>query len=413
MSYSEDEINKRLSKKRAPKERHRINSKLNITVRSQPLPLKDVPSLSYLSNIGPIQLYSASPFDSTSPSTKSIRRLEDNNNNDIGSFIIHCQGIKASPSAGSVLHAVSFGKILQSANVKDIVNGSVKRIGRNCIAFSFLNPTAANTFLCDPLLALKGESCTVREDEVSCFHCLGRHTATSKLCRELDRQNHIKIYMAEEYISYSEASKNICLLSSTVAAVSKTWLRQGSHLRAPSFVCLRNDRSDAYGGAPVLIRNHTPFSLVAIPVRGDRLQTVAVKVEGTTFLSLCIASPSPLILNELESISPPLRAIHKLRHINYKVFDPPPSRPCHRWPLMRPYIMLGDFNCHHTLWGCGGVDSAGRTLVEIMDKLDLLIVKNSTSMRRDRPHSSLSALDLFFADCCSPTPILGSPTGFL
>ncbi|GBP34351.1 hypothetical protein EVAR_7403_1 [Eumeta japonica] len=59
--------------------------------------------------------------------------------------------IETSPSAGSVLHPVSFEKILQSANVND----KVKKIGRNCIVLSFLNPTAANTFLCNPLLALK------------------------------------------------------------------------------------------------------------------------------------------------------------------------------------------------------------------------------------------------------------------
>ncbi|GBP61812.1 hypothetical protein EVAR_88736_1 [Eumeta japonica] len=51
------------------------------------------------------------------------------------------------------------------------------------------------------------ESCTVREDEVSCLHCLGRHTTTRKLCPELDRQKRIKISMAEESISYSETSK--------------------------------------------------------------------------------------------------------------------------------------------------------------------------------------------------------------
>ncbi|GBP65633.1 hypothetical protein EVAR_47238_1 [Eumeta japonica] len=226
------------------------------------------------------------------------------------------------PSAGSVLHLVSFGKILQSADVQDSVNGSVKRIGRNYIALSFLNATAAKSFLCNTLFALKGlrafipsfnitrfglvrgvpsdwspeeilgfivvsecygqvlkirrlnyktmmdgstvwkpyqtvmftfdghmlpqrvflccntlsvevytyptiqcynccqyghnkaqctsqprclecgnehigESCTVREDEVSYLQCLGRHTATSKLCPELDRQKRIKISMAE------------------------------------------------------------------------------------------------------------------------------------------------------------------------------------------------------------------------
>ncbi|GBP79958.1 hypothetical protein EVAR_52956_1 [Eumeta japonica] len=67
--------------------------------------------------------------------------------------------------------------------------------------------------------------------------------------------------------------------------------------------------------------------------------------------------------------------------------------------LVRSYIVLAYFNCHHTLWGCGGVDFVTRTLVDIIDKLDHFILNNSTPTRRTRPHSSFSALDLSF---CSP-----------
>ncbi|GBP16831.1 hypothetical protein EVAR_13215_1 [Eumeta japonica] len=84
MSCSVDEINKKKS--------------------SQPPSLNDVPSLSRLSNIGPIQ-----PSPATLSDTINVRHLR----------------IEASPSAGSVLHPVSFGKILQSVHVKDIVNSRV------------------------------------------------------------------------------------------------------------------------------------------------------------------------------------------------------------------------------------------------------------------------------------------------
>ncbi|GBP33544.1 hypothetical protein EVAR_28699_1 [Eumeta japonica] len=116
-------------------------------------------------------------------------------------------------------------------------------------------------------------------------------------------------------------------------------LKPGSHFRMPGIVRLRDDRSDGYSGAYVFIRNHTPFSPVGIPAHGGGFQAVAVKVEGTTFLFLYIASPSSLILNELEAIL---------------------------YTLVRPYIVLGDLNCHHILWSCDGVDSADRTLVDII-----------------------------------------------
>ncbi|GBP24308.1 hypothetical protein EVAR_9406_1 [Eumeta japonica] len=93
----------------------------------------------YPSLVSPMQVLLNPPLqllDTTSPSTKSEGCLE-YINNDRGSFVIHCQKIECSPSTGSVLHPVSFGKILQSANVKDIVNGSVKRSGEIALPSPF------------------------------------------------------------------------------------------------------------------------------------------------------------------------------------------------------------------------------------------------------------------------------------
>ncbi|GBP05401.1 hypothetical protein EVAR_76813_1 [Eumeta japonica] len=86
----------------------------------------------------------------TTAPIKRIGYLE-HNNNDIGLFVV-----EVSLSTGRVLHPVSFGKILHSANVKDIVNGSMKKIGRNCVVLSFQDSVAVNTFFCNCLLAFKG-----------------------------------------------------------------------------------------------------------------------------------------------------------------------------------------------------------------------------------------------------------------
>ncbi|GBP91002.1 hypothetical protein EVAR_69891_1 [Eumeta japonica] len=142
-----------------------------------------------------------------------------------------------------------------------------------------------------------GESCTVREDEISCLHCLSRHTATRKLCPELDRQKRIKISMTEKSISYTEASKKHSIGKSYANAATSSLSNptaqksQLTHFRVPGFVCIRDNRSDGYSSAAVLIRNHTPFSPVGIPAHGDGFQAVIVKFDGTTFLSLYIALP--------------------------------------------------------------------------------------------------------------------------
>ncbi|GBP68227.1 hypothetical protein EVAR_50372_1 [Eumeta japonica] len=119
MSCSEDEINKtkRLSEKRARKERHRSNPKLNITASPQPPSLNDVLSLPHLSNVSPIQPSPAVP-DTTSPSTKNVARLEYNNNNR-DPLVIHCQMIKGSPFLrGSRLHC-GFGGL--RSDIKNLV----------------------------------------------------------------------------------------------------------------------------------------------------------------------------------------------------------------------------------------------------------------------------------------------------
>ncbi|GBP33602.1 hypothetical protein EVAR_32100_1 [Eumeta japonica] len=80
-SENETSIKKKVIEKSAGKERHRSNSKLNATVSSQPPSLTYVQSLPHHSKVGPTR---PSPFptpsDTTSPSTKSVGRLDCNNN---------------------------------------------------------------------------------------------------------------------------------------------------------------------------------------------------------------------------------------------------------------------------------------------------------------------------------------------
>lgn len=52
-----------------------------------------------------------------------------------------------------------------------------------------------------------GESCKVDDDGIKCCLCSGSHIATSKVCPELKRQRDIKTYMAQNCVSYAEASK--------------------------------------------------------------------------------------------------------------------------------------------------------------------------------------------------------------
>ena len=247
-------------------------------------------------------------------------------------YIIHVQRIQSSPNDGTTIHPVTFGKFLKNNCIQNIINGSLKRIGRNRITLSFSSYSDANLFLghkslesnklkafiptfnvtrmglvrgvpvewspediieninvpigCGKILKVRrinykvnvdgatvwkpsqsvvvtfdgqilpkrifmcfnalqvelytyptiqcynccryghtklqcrskpkcykcgkehtGESCNIDEDYINCCMCGGSHFATNKSCPEYNRQKQIKITMAQNCMSYPEASK--------------------------------------------------------------------------------------------------------------------------------------------------------------------------------------------------------------
>lgn len=66
---------------------------------------------------------------------------------DSAPYVIHVQKEVTSPNDGTTLHPITFGKFLKKHSFTNIINGSVKRIGRNKISMAFSNHTDANNFL--------------------------------------------------------------------------------------------------------------------------------------------------------------------------------------------------------------------------------------------------------------------------
>ncbi|XP_073946918.1 uncharacterized protein [Choristoneura fumiferana] len=71
---------------------------------------------------------------------------------DIGPFVVHVQKIATDKEIPS-LHPVQFGYFLKQSSIKNIINGSIKRIGRNRISLSFSEYKYANDFINNPCLA--------------------------------------------------------------------------------------------------------------------------------------------------------------------------------------------------------------------------------------------------------------------
>lgn len=82
---------------------------------------------------------------SQSPSTPVGRNTYDKT--DCAPYIIHVQKQTLSQNDGTTLHPITFGKFLKKNNIPNIINGSVKRIGRNKISLAFSNFADANSFI--------------------------------------------------------------------------------------------------------------------------------------------------------------------------------------------------------------------------------------------------------------------------
>lgn len=101
--------------------------------------------------------------------------------------------------------------------------------------------------------------------------------------------------------------------------------------------------------------------------------TVYFKSKTITLLSIYIPHPTISIITELSSI------INSL----------PP-----------PIVIVGDFNCHNTLWGSYRNDRPGEKLCQILDDGDLVILNDGRPTRKTSPLQNPSAVDL---SICSPS----------
>lgn len=152
-----------------------------------------------------------------------------------------------------------------------------------------------------------------------------------------------------------------------VAAISETWLKPGSNFRLPGYACFRDDRDDGWGGSAILVKKTMPYSLLSLPPHSSRFNAVAVRSFDTSILSIYIPHPNASIISELSLIFSSL----------------PP-----------PLIVLGDFNCHHPMWGSRAPDSFSPYLLDLIDDFNLCILNDGSPTRQVSPLQNPSAVDL-------------------
>lgn len=65
--------------------------------------------------------------------------------------------------------------------------------------------------------------------------------------------------------------------------------------------------------------------------------------------------------------------------------------------LQPPYIIVGDFNCHHTTWGSPINDRKGNILTEITENMDWILLNDGSITRMGKNHQTNSHIDLAFS----------------
>ena len=134
----------------------------------------------------------------------------------------------------------------------------------------------------------------------------------------------------------------------------------------------------ASGGVSILVNENIPQSIVTL---NTHLQAVAVKVTAHKTITLC-------------SVYLPPR-----NHFNFNpkdlqnVIDQLPS----------PFILMGDFNGHHTLWGCEDVNNRGQQLEDLILKNDLILLNDKSHTYFHSASGTFTSIDLTL---CSPSLFL-------
>ncbi|GFY42857.1 CCHC-type domain-containing protein [Trichonephila inaurata madagascariensis] len=160
-------------------------------------------------------------------------------------------------------------------------------------------------------------------------------------------------------------------------ALQETLLKPSSTSNIRGYSILRKDCNTgerACGSVALLINHAIPFSLIR-----TSLQAVAVQVSIFSTVTICnvyLPPNAPLNLRELQEL-----------------IDQLPS----------PFILLGDFNAHHLLWGCQNVNSRGKVVEKLLRELDLTLLNDGSNTYFHSPTQSFSAIDL---PTCSPSLLL-------
>ena len=159
------------------------------------------------------------------------------------------------------------------------------------------------------------------------------------------------------------------------ACLQETFLKDSDKLKLKYHSCYFKNCSEndkAPGGVAVIVNNSIPHHSIKVETT---LQAVAVNVSFNKTITLCsiyLPPSSPI------DIKKPDQLVDQ---------------------LPKPFILMGDFNSHHTLWGCRNTNDKGLIIEEFITNHDLVLLNDKSSTYFHPATGTYSSLDLTI---CSP-----------
>ena len=129
------------------------------------------------------------------------------------------------------------------------------------------------------------------------------------------------------------------------------------------------------GGVAILIKNNLKFNLIHELIDSD-FEMVGVNVK------LALTS-----INIISFYLPPDNQKNKVRNqLSNELFD--------KLDKLKPYILVGDLNCHNTSWFCNKTSLKGSQLNDLIHDFDLSVINNKNPTFCCSHSNSNSVIDL-------------------
>ena len=159
-----------------------------------------------------------------------------------------------------------------------------------------------------------------------------------------------------------------------IICLQETFLKHDQTLNIKNFTQynhINNTDQRASGGATILIRNDIPQSEIKITTKLQAVAAQATLPKTTTICSLYLPPNETLNRVELDQL------IHQ---------------------LPKPFILMGDFNCHGVTWGCQNTNKRGKIIEEFLDQNQLCCYNDGTNTYLHSATGTYSAIDLTICD---------------